>query len=142
MKRVAIVLASLLLVLLLAGAASADGLRVYRATTSDGGVVRFRIIREDTRREIRFMHLDLQLDCDDGTTEPLGGGLSDWGWFFEGRTATVDETRPENWALHIVGTFRPASASGTLRYTVVMLNGDDTARLCTTGDATWTAERI
>lgn len=148
MKRVAIVLASLLVVPLLAGSAAAGGPgpggpRIYRGETSDGSFVRFRITRTDTGREIRGFTLRAELDCDDGTTEPVSwAGLADWGWTFEGRTAIVDENRPSDWGLRIVGKFRPASASGTLRYTQVSLKDDHTARLCTTGDVEWTAERI
>jgi hypothetical protein len=141
-KRVAIALASLLVVSLLAGSASASGARHYQGETSDGGFVRFRITRTDTGREIRGFHLETELDCDDGTTKPLWTQLADWGWTFEGRTAIVDENRPFDWGLGIVGKFRPASASGTLRYTWSKLQDDHTARLCTTGDVEWTAERF
>ena len=142
MKRVAFALVSLLIVSLLAGSASAGGARNYRGESSGGGFVRFRITRTDTGREIRGLTLELELDCNDGTTKPLWTRLADWGWTFEGRTAVVDENRPLEWGLQIVGKFRPASASGTLRYTWSKLQDDHTARLCTTGDVEWTAERF
>ena len=147
MKRVAIVLASLLVVPVLAGSAAAGGPgpgqpRIYRGETSDGGFVRFRVTRTETGREIRGFHLETELGCNDGSTKPLWTQLADWGWTFEGRTAIVDENRPSDWGLQIVGTFRPASASGTLRYTWLKLRDDHTARLSTTGDVEWTAERI
>lgn len=104
--------------------------------------MRFRITRTDTGREIRFFYLRAVLECDDATTEEVRVALSDWGWDFEGRMVTVDEDRPENWGLEIEGRFRPSSASGSLRYTEVLLTDDHTARLCTTGDVTWTAERL
>ena len=55
---------------------------------------------------------------------------------------TVDLSEPgDSFALHLEGTFLRGTASGTLRYTVVTLTEEETARLCTTGDLTWTAER-
>jgi hypothetical protein len=142
-KRTAIALASLLVVSTLAGSVSAarPG-RAYGGQTSDGDTVRFRITRTDTGREIRFFYLRAVLDCDDATTEEVRVALSDWGWDFEGGTVSVDEDRPENWGLDIEGRFQPSSASGSLRYTEVLLTDDHTARLCTTGDVTWTAERL
>ena len=85
------------------------------------------------------------MNCDDGTTKSYGGaGWSEWPWYFEGRTVTVDEKQPiPPSALHFAGTFRRASASGTFRYSKVFINGEVTsAVLCTTGDLTWTAERL
>ena len=147
MKRIATVLAGLLVVPVLAGSAAAGGPgpgdpRIYRGETSEGDSVRFRVTRTDTGREIRGMRLVAELDCSDGTTKPDSLQLADWGWTFEGRTAIVDENRPSDWGLRIVGRFRPGSASGTLRYTWSKLQDDHTALLCTTGDVEWTAERI
>jgi hypothetical protein len=156
MKRVAIVLVTLLVVPLFAGSAAAaeKGIRRYLAETSDGQFLRFRTVREaDGRRldgvffgDSRDTGADgFHLTCDDGTTEPWGGaGFSEWPWFFEGRTVTVELT-PEGLgtdALHMQGTFRPDSASGTFRYTQVFLNEDETVRLCSTGELTWTADRV
>jgi hypothetical protein len=147
-KRVAIVLAVLLVVPLLAGSASAaeKGLRRYRAETSDGQFLRFRTVRDEGGRRLDgvFFEDGFQLSCDDGTTQPWGGaGFSQWPWYLEDGTVTVDEwTELGTWALHIQGTFRPALASGTFRYTEVFLNEDEAARRCSTGDLTWTAERV
>lgn len=147
MKRIAIVVASFLvagaLVVPMAGSAAAGGdTRVYLGETADGGVVRFRITKTDTGREIRGFLLKTVLDCDDGTTKPLRAQLTVWGWTFEGRTAIVDENRPQEWGLRIEGTFRPLSAFGTLRYTWAHLQDDHTVLLCTTGDVAWTADRV
>jgi hypothetical protein len=147
MKRIAIVLASVLVVSVMAGSAAAGGPgpgdpRIYRGETTDGGTVRFRVTRTDTGREIRGMLLETELNCDDGTTKPERLQLADWGWTFEGRTAIVDENRPLYWGLRMVGQFRPASASGTLRYSWTQLLDDHTAQLCTTGDVEWSADRI
>ena len=143
MKRMTFILASLLVVSFVAGPASAARTgRSYAGQTSDGDRVRFRITRTDAGREIRFFYLRAELDCDDATTHEVKVALSDWGWDFEGRMVTVDENRPENWGLRIGGTFRPASASGSLRYTEVLLTRDHTSRVCTTGDVTWTVERL
>jgi hypothetical protein len=146
-KRIAIVLVALLIVPLLAGSASAGekGIRRYRAETSDGQVLHFRTVRDEGRRRLdgAFFGDGFQLTCDDGTTEPYGGaGFSEWPWFLEDQAVTVDEGFI-TWRLHMTGTFLPASATGTFRYNEVFINDDVTsARLCTTGDLTWTAERV
>ena len=148
MRRIAIVLASFLVagalvVPMMPGTAAAGGhTRVYLGETADGGMVRFRITRTDSVREIRGFLLKTVLDCDDGTTKPVRAQLTVWGWTFEGRTAIVDENRPLEWGLRIEGAFRPLSASGTLRYTWAHLQDDHTVLLCTTGDVAWTADRV
>ena len=154
MKRVAALLTVLLVVPSFVGSASAaeEGIRRYRAEASDGQVLRFRTVLDDGQRRLDAVFFGpsrlsdpeaFRLTCDDGTTEPHGGaGFSEWPWYFEGRTVIVEEWREgDSWALHIEGTFGPDAASGTFRYTEVVLNEDETARLCTTGDLTWTAER-
>ena len=148
MKRVVIVLASLLAVSLSAGSASAaeKGIRWYRAETDDGQFLAFRTVREDTGRRLDglFFTRGFELSCDDGTTRPMQGGFTEWPWYFEGLRVTVDEKgRTPPWALHLRGTFRPASASGTLRYSAVFINDEVTrVKLCTTGYLRWTAERV
>ncbi len=147
MKRIAIMLACLLVISLLAGPASAaiKGVRLYRAGTSDGQSMRFRVVRDERGRRLGgvIFGQDFQLPCDDGTTVSLSRGFRSPQWFFEGRTVTVDYWYEQDIiAMHIVGTFGPATASGTFRYTEALLNEDETTRLCSTGDLTWTAERI
>ena len=153
MKRVAVVLLVLVVVPLFGGSASAaeTGIRRYRAEASDGRFLRFRTVLDDGRRRLDGVFFGAErssenavLACDDGTTQVSDTqGWSEWPWYFEGRTVTVEEWhRGDNSALHIEGTFGPSSASGTFRYTEVTLNEDHTARFCSTGDLTWTAERF
>ena len=159
MRRVAILLTVLHVVVpLFAGSASAaeKGIRRYRAEASDGQVLRFRTVRDGDERRLDAVFFGegtraagpegpvFELTCDDGTTKQFGGaGFAEWPWYFEGRTVTVEEwSRGDNWALHIEGMFGASSGSGTLQYSEVSLNEDHTARLCTTGDLTWTAERV
>jgi len=146
-----IVLTSLLVVSMLSSPATADpawrtfpapGERIYRGETTGGGTVHFRVRKTETGREIRGFFLATLLECSDGTTKRERKLLTDWGWTFEGRTAIVDENRPFDWGLRIVGRFRPASATGTLQFTWSMLQDDHTALLCTTGEVEWTAERF
>jgi hypothetical protein len=152
MKRVAILLAALLVMPLVAGPASAaeKGIRRYLAETSDGQVLRFRTVREDTGRRLDSLFFGedvssgVELSCDDGTTRLSGTtGFSEWPWYFEGQTVTVAEYERNSMALHFAGTFRRDSAEGTFRYNEVFINRDVTsAVLCTTSDLTWTAERV
>lgn len=153
MKRIATVLVVLLVVPWLGGSASGaeTGIRRYRAEASDGTFLRFRTVLDEGRRRLDGVFFGatrataaLVLTCDDGTTQPSTTvGWSQWPWYFEGRTVTVDEwAEGDTSALHLEGTFGPASGSGSIRYTEVFLNEDHTARLCTTGDLTWTAERV
>jgi hypothetical protein len=153
-KRIAIVFVALMIVVpFLAGPASAreKGVRRYRAETSDGQFLRFRTVRDDGRRRLDGLFfgesretLGLQLTCEDGTTVTSHlSGLTQFPWFFEGDTVTVDEIEPPYFALHLVGTFQLDSASGTFRFNDVFVDDDVTsAQVCTTGDLTWTAERV
>lgn len=154
MKRIVIVFVALMIVVpFLAGPASAreKGIRRYRAELSDGQFLRFRTVRDDGRRRLDSLFfgesretLGLQLTCEDGSTrESETGGFSQWPWFFEGDTVTVDEVEPPYLALHLAGTFQPDSASGTFRFNEVVVDQQVTsAQICTTGDLTWTAERV
>jgi len=152
MKRLAILLVALLVVPLLAGPALAreKGIRRYRAELSDGQFLRFRTVRDDGRRRLdglffgeSRMTLGLQLTCEDGSTrDSETGGFTEWPWFFEGDTVTVDEIEPPELALHFAGTFQRDSASGTFRFNEVVVDQQVTsAQICTTGDLTWTAIR-
>jgi len=153
-KRIAIVFVALMIVVpFLAGPASAGekGIRRYRAETSDGQFLRFRTVRDDGRRRLDGLFFGesretqvLQLTCQDDTTvDSHLSGFSQFPWFFEGDTVTVDEIDHPNWALHFAGTFQRDSASGTFRFNDVFVDHDVTsAQVCTTGDLTWTAERV
>lgn len=154
MKRIATVFVALMIAVpFLAGPASAGekGIRRYKAELSDGQFLRFRTVRDDGRRRLDSlffgesrMTLGLQLTCEDGSTrDSETGGFSEWPWFFEGDTVTVDEIDHPDSALHFAGTFQRDSASGTFRFNEVVVDHDVTsAQICTTGDLTWTAERI
>ncbi len=45
-------------------------------------------------------------------------------------------------ALHIAGVFRSQTADGTYKDTQATLTDTEDAQLCTTGDLTWTADRV
>jgi hypothetical protein len=156
MRRVAIMLVVLIVVSAFEGSASAGekGIRRYLAQTSDGQSLRFRTVRDDPTRRLDAMFFGergpepmFQLACDDGTTKEIGGaGFSQWPWFLDqdGHVLVNEDfsSGRHMWGLHIEGSFRPADASGTIRYTEVSLSADETPRLCSTDDVTWTAERV
>lgn len=127
-----------------ASSASAARLRAYRGTTSADRKIFFVIrVADDGRRSLKEMGFGVELLCEDATTINFE---SRW-WFggvghrLEGRRLTFDEVfGPE--ALHITGVFRAQTADGTFKDTQATLTDTEEAQLCTTGDLTWTAERV
>ena len=157
MAMVAGVLLALLLLPSLAGSASAgeQGIRRYLATTSDGQALRLRTVRDHPSRRLDAVFFGsgrssgaegFLLTCDDGTTKPpVQGGWTQWPWFLDqdGHVIVNEDVSSRRYlqGFHLEGTFERDTASGTLRYNEVRLNPDETLRVCTTGDLTWTAER-
>ena len=145
MRRVVIV--SLILVALFAAsspASAATRFRVYRGQTSAGTRIAFLVrVADDGRMSLKEMGFKVEMVCDDASTIEYGSG---WGFGgigvrFEGRSLTFDHAFWSE-ALHITGVFRPQTADGTFKNTQATLTDTEQAQLCTTGDLTWTANRV
>jgi hypothetical protein len=145
MRRLLIVSLILVAVLTAASTASAAArFRVYRGKTSAGTRIAFLIrVADDGRMSMKGLRFRADLMCDDGTTMAF---FSWWEWFgvgerLDGRRLVFDSVDPFG-ALHVAGVFRAGTASGTFRDAVPTLTSEEQPQLCTTGELTWTAERV
>jgi hypothetical protein len=145
MRRLTIASLILVTVLSVASTASAAGrFRVYRGTTSAGTTIAFLIrVADDGRMSMKKLRFGSELLCEDATSIH---GMSWWqfggvGERLDGRRLTFDDVSPVQ-ALHVAGVFRARTADGTFRDSMATLTEDEQAQLCTSGDLTWTAERV
>ena len=142
MRRL-VVLFAVATVVVVASPASAARLRAYRGETSAGTRIAFRLrVADDGAMSMRWLYLRVELPCEDGSRVEydsywsFGGGEP-----LHGRRLVWDSVY--QWeALHITGTFRAQTADGTYKHTEASLTENEQAQLCTTGDLTWTAERV
>ena len=144
MRRFVIVTLAITAVLVASSPASAARLRTYRGQTSAGTKIAFLVrVADDGRMSLKEMGFKVEMVCDDASTIEYGSG---WGFGgigvrFEGRSLTFDHAFWSE-ALHITGVFRPQTADGTFKNTQATLTDTEQAQLCTTGDLTWTANRV
>jgi hypothetical protein len=92
---------------------------------------------------MKRLHLKVELPCEDASMIEYD---SFWVWGgvghrLDGRSLTFDNVFWSE-ALHIAGVFRGQTADGTYKNTQAALTEAEEAQLCTTGDLTWTAERV
>lgn len=124
--------------------ASAARLRAYRGETSAGTRIDFLIrVADDGRLSLKEMYLRIELLCEDASTIEYRSwwGFGGVGHRLEGRRLRLDLVfGPE--ALHVAGVFRSQIADGTYMDTQATLTDAEEAQLCTTGDLTWTADRV
>jgi hypothetical protein len=144
MRRLLITSMVVISVVAIASPASAARLRAYRGETSAGTRIGFLIrVADDGRLSLKEMLLKVELLCEDASTIAY---QSSWsfggvGHRLDGRRLTLDLVfGPE--ALHIAGVFRSQTADGTYKDTQADLTDTEDAQLCTTGDLTWTADRV
>lgn len=92
---------------------------------------------------MKELHLKVEMVCEDASTIEYGSGS----WFggvgprFEGRRLTYDSVFGAE-ALHITGVFRAQTADGAYKNTQASLTDTEQAQLRTTGELTWTANRV
>ena len=142
MRRFVILFAVAAMVVM-ASPASAARLRAYRGETSAGTKIAFRIrVADDGAMSMQWLYLRVELPCEDGSRVEydsywsFGGGEP-----LHGRRLVWDSVY--QWeALHITGTFRGQTADGTYEHTEASLTDTEEAQLCTSGDLSWTAERV
>ena len=124
--------------------ASAARLRAYRGETSAGTRIGFLIrVADDGRLSLKEMLIKVELVCEDASTIDYMSGWSfgGVGQRLEGRRLTLDFVFGAE-ALHLAGVFRSQTADGTYKDTMATLTDTEDAQLCTTGDLTWTADRV
>jgi hypothetical protein len=135
--------------LALALPASAATLIEYRGDTSASSwnrVVAYVLKKENGRRLLRFIAIRSTLTCEDASTQkksyiigigPLGKDGS-----FE-REITAVEFDDDTLYLRVGGTIGFRSGSGTALFNRAALTQDGMdAQLCTTGELTWTLDRV
>ncbi|MGZ8632183.1 MAG: hypothetical protein ACXWZF_14665 [Actinomycetota bacterium] len=144
MRRFLIMSIAVISVLAIASPASAARFRAYRGETSAGTRIGFLIrVADDGRMSLQEMYIKVELLCEDASTIDYisGWGFGGVGHRLEGRRLALDLVfGPE--ALHVAGVFRSQTADGTYKDTQATLTDAEEAQLCTTGDLTWTADRV
>ena len=144
MRRFVIATLAITAVLVASSPASAARLRVYRGQTSAGTKIAFLVrVADDGRMSLKEMRYRVEMVCEDASTIDYDSwwGFGGIGVRFEGRSLTLDITFPSE-ALHITGAFRPQISEGTFKNTQAALTDAEEAQLCTTGDLTWTVNRV
>jgi hypothetical protein len=116
--------------------------RVYAGTTSQDHPISLEIVRRDSGVLVfRGASVEVDLSCEDASTMSFGFAFFTFpGQRLDGRTLEFHERFGSD-ALHITGLFRWREASGTFRYSIAVLDENEEAMKCTTGDLTWTATR-
>ena len=133
------------LVLALALPASADNEIQYRGETSQDRTLSLNVEKRDSGRRSAYLRIRVHTTCEDASTN-----YEAWGILL-GRLdedGSFDVTRRyggtfEVW-YHIAGTIGFRSAEGTVEFRSGSLTDgpDPQAQLCTSGELTWTAERV
>ena len=143
MRRIVIPLV-IVAVVALASPASAARLRAYRGETSAGTRIAFVLrVADDGSLSMKRMFIKVEMLCEDASTIEyrshwsFGGG----GDRLDGRRWTFDADFGYE-ALHLTGKFRAQAADGTYENLQASLTDADEAQLCTTGELTWSADRV
>jgi len=133
------------LVVTLALPASAGNEIHYRGETSQGRTLSLNVDKMNSGRRFAFLRIRVHATCEDASTifERWGinlGRLDEDGSFDVSRRG---DGMFDYW-YHIVGTIGFRSAEGTfeIRYGSLTDEPDPQAQLCTSGELTWTAERV
>jgi hypothetical protein len=128
----------------LAPTASARQFIEYEGTTSAptwNRVHAWVLKQNDGDRRLQELRLKVTTTCEDATTDKWNIG-----WFTEPMDedgAFVIDYQDEQFFFHVDGTIRWLRASGTATFSYASLTADgQDAQLCTTGDLTWTMERV
>ena len=114
---------------------------IYRGRTSQGETIRFRIELQERALVLTAYRFYFTETCEDGTTHSFGHLAGLEGLVFVGRSlhlSSGDGYRD----IRIDGRFRAGTASGTLETNSYPTLDDLSVIRCTTGELTWTAERV
>ncbi len=133
------------LILALSLPAFAENRIRYRGETSQGRTLSLEVDKSNIGRRSAFLRIRFHTTCEDASTNyerwgMLLGRLDDDGSFAVTRRG---EGTGDYW-YHIAGTIGFGSAEGTFEFRNGSLTDgpDPQAQLCTTGELTWTAERV
>ena len=145
MRRHAAFATAILVSVLIIGTAvpahAAPRLRQYKGQTSQAHNISFFVARTDAGRFIKEMWFNVDLTCDDKTTQRVGVGYG----FARNQVPitdgafTIDEV-DQGAALHVAGDLGRLQGVGTLSWAFPAFTPDEQVQLCTTGDLTWEVE--
>jgi hypothetical protein len=120
---------------------AAPRLRQYKGQTSQAHNISFFVARTDAGRFIKEMWFNVDLTCEDQTTQMVGVGYG----FARNQVPitagafSIDEV-DQGAALHVAGELGPLQGQGTLSWAFPAFTPDEQVQLCTTGDLTWEVE--
>jgi hypothetical protein len=124
-----------------APAQAAVRLRQYKGQTSQAHNISFFVAKTDTGRFIKGIQFNVDLTCDDQTTQRVGVGYG----FAGGQVQitdgafSIDEVSQSD-ALHVAGDLGRLQGQGTLSWAFPAFSPDEQVQLCATGDLTWEVE--
>jgi hypothetical protein len=115
---------------------------VYHGRTSQGLKIQFGLVRnQHGTLFMRAVGMGITMTCEDASVDHWGLGIFSFpGERLHGQDLTYDSVDPM-FGIHVAGTFKKDTASGTLKTNLAELDANEQAQLCTTGDLTWTAHR-
>jgi hypothetical protein len=118
-------------------------LRAYEGTTSSGGTMTLFTSKRDGVVRFRGVGLEDAATCADGTTTTFGHGfdLSPGGPLVVDGALEVEHTGFSD-AFFVSGTIGSRGGTGTLTHLFAALDGAEEPQVCTTGEVTWTVERV
>jgi hypothetical protein len=116
-------------------------LRHYKGQTSQAHNISFFVAKTDAGRFIKEMWFNVDLTCDDQTTQRVGVGYG-----FAGNQVPITDGAfsidavGQSDALHVAGDLGRLQGQGTLSWAFPAFTPDEQVQLCTTGDLTWEVE--
>ncbi len=119
-------------------AQAAVRLRQYKGQTSQAHNISFFVARTDAGRFIKEIEFNVDLTCDDQTTQRVGVGYGLQVPITDG-AFSIDEV-DQGAALHVAGDLGRLQGQGTLSWAFPAFTPDEQVQLCTTGDLTWEVE--
>ena len=117
---------------------AAPRLRQYKGQTSQAHNISFFVARTDAGRFIKELWFNVDLTCDDQTTQSVGVGFG----FARNQVPITDgafsiDEVDQGSALHVAGDLGRLQGQGTLTWAFPAFTPDEQVQLCTTGDLTW-----
>ena len=145
-RAVVSIAVAILLSLTIALPASADWTIEYRGETSAPSFNRVKayvIKHSDGRRILQYLSIQSVLTCEDATTSRIAASLRIGRLAEDGSFSKEIHTQDGRYYVRMDGTmgFRQGSGTWVLNHPKLTPDGSD-AQLCTTGEQTWTVERI
>ena len=120
---------------------AAPRLRLYKGKTSQAHNISFFVAKTDAGRSIREVSFNVDLTCDDQTTQRVGVsyGFARNQVPITAGAFSIDEVSQSD-ALHVAGDLGRLQGQGTLSWAFPAFTPDEQVQLCTSGDLTWDVE--